>query len=181
MMATVLKPIPVPWMVSATMCGLTLTHREPDVWPECSVVFGADRRGDDGRKEICRVAIEFSACYFVRTAPKKDDDSIESSGFSLVRDFRGDIYDYLGWLDATWRATGNCPSSGFYVATHSEWLETFSDRYRRETRHYVIAGRDSYIELIATGFTWKVWPWPSGLRDDAPLNHPVVDSGEGVC
>ena len=47
-MKTILTPCRVPWTISPSMSGVTLTHSESDVEPECTVVCGAGRLNVDG-------------------------------------------------------------------------------------------------------------------------------------
>jgi len=79
-----------------------------------------------------------------------------------------------------WRVTGNCPNPGFYVAKQSAWLESMPDFFRRDFRHYVVEGRDGYVELIARNFKWREWLWTEGQRDLVPERSPVVGEGQGV-
>jgi len=97
--------------------------------------------------------------------------------------YRIDDYDpprgieYLDWREQKWRKNGFCPDPGFYSANPSAWLESLPDRFRQDASHYVIDGRDGYVELIAEGYEWKEWIWNGGHRDEVPLCEPVFDQG----
>jgi hypothetical protein len=179
MSATILKPCRVPWSISPTMSGVTLTHCETDVAPECSVVFGAGRLQDNDRTDSRRVELVFEACYYARIGPHSDTEGIEAIGYEVVDPFEFDASDYLSLRSRLWRASGLCPDSGFYVALHSEWLAGLPDYFRESFRHYVVDGRDGYVELIARRFKWREWLWDEGERESAPSNGPVVGEGEG--
>ena len=65
------------------------------------------------------------------------------------------------------------------MATESEWLSSLSGGYQEKCHHYVVVGRDGYVELIAERFRWREWMWTTGHRDARELG-PVVEKGEGV-
>ena len=178
-MPTILTPCRVPWMVAPSMGSVTLQHTETDTEPECTVVFGAGRMTGTGKMDLRRVEIEFDMCDRARTVP------LPGGGIKTVYpvepSYEGDMSKYLKWLEREWNATGLCPKSGFYVAKDSEWLASLPDWVRENGgSHYVLAGRDGYVELIAKRFRWREWMWPEGRREDAPAAGPVVGSGEGV-
>lgn len=179
-METILKPCRVPWAISPSTSGITLTHVETDVRPECLVVLGGYRPNEDGRMRDCRVEIEFDLCYYARCGPHDDSADIESIGYRIAGKFNGDTKDYLKWLEREWKATGSCPDSGFYVATQSAWLASVPEFYQKDFRHYVVDGRDGYVELIARRFKWREWLWEEGHREEAPSKGPVIGSAEGI-
>jgi hypothetical protein len=156
-----------------------LLHSETDVAPECSVVFGGGRLQSDGKTDSRRIEIAFELCYFTRTGPKPDTGGVESLGYDLIPKYDASINDYLTQRATQWRATGLCPDSGFYVATESPWLQSLDEWFRNRCRHYVIVGRDGYIELIAQRFKWREWGWARGRREDAPEHGPIIGEGEG--
>jgi hypothetical protein len=41
------------------------------------------------------------------------------------------------------------------VAKQSPWLESIQPPHRSGARHFVIAGRDGYVEVIASHFRWR--------------------------
>lgn len=182
-MQVILRPIRVPWSISPSMSGVTLIHSESDESPECTVITCADRLSDAGRFETCRVDIEFDSGYFARIGPHDDSETIEAIGYKVTGEFDGDLEGYDDWRVRAWRASGTCPDSGFYVAANSEWIDALPAYFRREFYHYVIDGRDGYVELIARKFAWKVWAWdwPNVGRDDVPSMGPVIDCGCGIA
>ena len=178
-MATILKPCRVPWSISPTMSGVTLTHGETDFEPECVVVFGAGRLGDDDRTDMRRVELVFEGCYHARVGPHSDTEGIESIGYQVTTCFTGDATGYLSWRSAKWREAGICPDPHFYVAVQSAWWDGLPDHFRIGSRHYVVDGRDGYVELIARRYRWREWIWEEGDREAAPSLGPVVGEGEG--
>src|SRR3954453_15224816 len=118
-MKTLLTPCRVPWAISPTTSGLTLTHTETDVAPECTVVLGGGRLQADGRTDDRRIELAFDRCYFARIGPHCDTEGIEAIGYEMVGKYEGSMDDYLTWRASHWRATGLCPNSGFYVAVQS--------------------------------------------------------------
>jgi hypothetical protein len=177
-MNPIIKPCRVPWAVSPTMDGLTLTHRNDDE-PHCSIVFGGGRLTDSGLTDNRRIEINFVSAYFARVSVKDDNSDIEESGFTVLGMHDGLSDQYLDWRRRRWRQTGLCPDPRFYVATESPWLSSAGLRHL-SLRHFVLAGRDNYIEVLASRFSWREWLWPSGPRDQYTSPDGVVGSGEGV-
>ena len=59
-----------------------------------------------------------------------------------------------------------CPDPGFYFSTATEWLDEirrpWADRQRtsrslHDVVHFLLDGRDGYLEIAAEGFTWRAW------------------------
>src|SRR5262245_65720984 len=111
-----MKPCKVPWSVSPSMSGLTLTHVETDVAPECSFVFGGGRMGPNGLTDMRRIALQFVRASHVRAAPKHDDEDIEASGFAIVGGYDAPWKRYPHCEKVNWPDTGICPSSGVHGA-----------------------------------------------------------------
>lgn len=155
------------------MSGITLFHSESDRAPECTVVFGAGRLQDNGRTDSRRVEIIFDLCYHARIGPLSDRGGIEEVGYSVITQIDCPVADYLAERERQWRATGFCPHSGFYVATKSAWLQSLPDV--QGSKHYVVVGRDGYVEVIARSFKWREWLWLSGHREATTADDPVAD------
>jgi hypothetical protein len=163
------------------MSGVTLSHSESDVGPECTVVFGAGRLGADGRTDSRRVEIAFQLCYYARVGPHEDSEGVEMLGYVVEPPIPCAAAEFLEWRARRWRETGNCPDPGFYVAKQSVWLDSLPAFFRRNSRHYVVDGRDGYVEVIARQFRWREWLWAEGLRESAPARGSAVAEGEGVA
>ncbi len=153
-MDTILTPCLVPWAISPSGSSVTLTHCESDVEPECTVVVGAGRLGQDDRTDTRCVEIVFKLCYHARVGPHSDSEGVEVLGY-MIDPPKPCAADYLHWRVKHWRETGNCPDPGFYVAKQSAWLESLPLFFRQDFRHYVVDGRDGYVELIAREFKWR--------------------------
>ncbi len=163
------------------MSGVTLVHRETDVEPECSVVFGGGRLRDEGGTDDRRIEITFKFCYFSRTGPHSDSEGVEAIDYEMAEKFDGPWQGYLEWRRKEWERTGMCPDSGFYVASQSAWLQSLPDFFRENYWHYVVDGRDGYVELIAKNFKWREWIWKDCHRDEAVRLGPAIGEGEGVA
>jgi len=59
-----------------------------------------------------------------------------------------------------WTTHGYPPHPGFYQVDDSKWLsdsvEKYDPRKRLNLKHYLIVGYDSYIELLATGYSTEI-------------------------
>ena len=161
------------------MSGLTLMLRETDVGPECTLVFGAGRIRNDDRTDSRMVELVFERCYHTRVGHHSDTDGIEAIGYKIIESFPFDANNYLSLRSQKWRESGVCPDSGFYVAIESSWVAGLPEYCRTGSQHYVVDGRDGYVELIARRFRWREWLWVEGQRESAPSNGPVVGEGEG--
>jgi hypothetical protein len=179
-MTTILKPCRVPWSVSSTMSGLTLAHAETDAAPECEIVFGGGRLGADGLVDSRRIALTFERAWYARAAPLPDDADIDAAGFIVEGGYDGPMTAYLDWLKRRWRETGICPHPDFYVATSSDWLAGTPYCTDEKTRHYVLHGRDGFIEILAERFAWREWLWTDGEREEAPRTGSVAATGAGI-
>ncbi len=179
MSETILTPCRVPWSISPTTSGVTLSHCETEAEPECTVVLGAGRLRDDGRTDNRRVEIAFESCYHARVGPHSDSEGVEALGYEIVPRVEDIPAEYLNWRARRWREIGHCPDPGFYVAMQSAWLDGLSNFFRRDFRHYVVDGRDGFVELIARRYRWREWHWHDGLRELAPSQGPVVGQGDG--
>jgi hypothetical protein len=179
MSKTILVPCRVPWAISPSTSGLTLRHSESDTQPECTVTLGAGRLRADGRTDDRRIEIVFELSYYARVGPHSDTEGVEALGYSIVFPFEYDPADYLERRAHMWREAGYCPDPRFYVAQQSAWLAALPDFRHGGFRHYVIDGRDGYVELIARRYRWREWLWNEGERELAQAKGPVVDEGEG--
>lgn len=150
----------------------------------CSVVFGAGRLCADDLIDLRRIEITFKSAYFARCGPHDDSEGIEAIGYMVdggEEPYAGLPIDYVRWSAQQWRERGHCPESGFYVAKSSDWLDTaLGYRKHPAMRHFVIDGRDGYVEVLAESFTWREWMWLDGSRDELTDPSKVVASGGGV-
>ncbi len=163
------------------MSAVTLTHSESDIEPECTVVIGGGRLNEDSLVDSRRIEIAFSECHYSRSGPHEDTEGVEAIGYQVKPSYDGEMNEYLEWRVREWRAIGFCPDSGFYVAIASEWLSQLPNVFRNGFKHYVVDGRDGYVELVARRFRWREWLWNKSHREDAPSQGPVIGEGEGVA
>jgi hypothetical protein len=162
-------------MISPSMSGVTLIHRESDVGPECRVVFAGGRIQENGLIDSRRIELAFESCALARAAPKHDNKGLDAEGFELLENLPADPrLNYLRWLASEWKRCGYCPRSGMWIATQSAWV---GDDVLARTRHYVVCGRDGYVELIARSYSWREWLWVDGHREGVPGTEPVIASG----
>ncbi len=179
-METILKPCRVPWDVSPSMSGVTLIHSESDTEPECSVIFGGMSMNQVGKVDSRRIEVIFKHGYYTRTGYHNDDDvAVEILNYK-VDFYEEKMNDYLSWRTKKWKESGLCPDPSFYVAKQSGWLSTLPSIFQEGFFHYIIDGRDGYVEIIAKGYKWREWLWNSHHRDEAPSKGPVVRSGKGI-
>jgi hypothetical protein len=171
----VLAPCQVPWMISPSMSGLTLVHSEGDIEPRCTVVVGGGRLTESGRTDSRRIELTFHECESSRLLPIGDDEELASKGYTLRSAARDvEISQYLKWFPAEWQSSGVCPESGLWVAIESPELKSLRAKGRSL---YVVAGRNGYVELVASGFSWQEWIWDAGEREDLPASRPVAARG----
>lgn len=171
----VLLPCQVPWMVSQSTSGLTLTHTESDVEHDCSIVFGGGRLTEAGRIDSRRIEVVFHGCERSTLGQTLDDEDLQNKGYELRSEARAVATDeYPRWLISQWRQTGICPESGLWVAAGVP-VGTRSS----QSKLFVIAGRNGYAEVVAAGFSWREWVWTDGQRD-ALANLPPIAKGLGV-
>jgi hypothetical protein len=166
------------------MSGVTLVHSESDVEPACSVVLAGGRLCDDDLVDLRRIELTFKFAYYARLGWHDDNEDIRAVGYSVEggeETFEGAPADYVRWSARRWREQGHCPESGFYVATRSDWLGSVQRHFSHiPLRHYVIDGRDGYVEVLASGFSWREWIWNDGSRDLLVDPADAVGTGAGV-
>ncbi|HEV2296585.1 MAG TPA: hypothetical protein VGR35_22265 [Tepidisphaeraceae bacterium] len=124
--------------------------------------------------------IVFDACYHARLGPHDDSEGVEVLRYTVDPPAPGGG-DYLDWLARRWREVGICPRSGFWVAKRSAWMDVLPDFFRRDFRHFIVDGRDGYVELIARRFAWRARAAAEVEHESDPTRWPVVDQGEGAA
>jgi hypothetical protein len=176
----------LPWCIWPW--GLTLTHSDTDTNPECSVEFGG---GFQPKQELW-VKVDFHSAAFASAKPHRDDEALaQVTGYDIVPRRRQGNLDIWQVEEEEWLRTGRCPDPGFYFSTDSKWRDAeqqaWAARQRGRLRpdeavHFLLDGRDGYVEVLAAGFTWRAWheghprlnevsgqPVASGEWTDAPV------------
>jgi hypothetical protein len=156
----------LPWRIWPW--GVRLTHSDTDMTPECSVEFGAMVVRPTCPYEELWVKVEFELAGFASAKPHRDDEDLfEVAGYNLVPNQAGEADGSWRLRDDEWLRTGICPDPGFYFSTDSEWLvanrASWASRQRTskghaEAVHFLLDGRDGYVEILASGFIWHAWP-----------------------
>jgi hypothetical protein len=156
-----------PWDVS-------LFHSYTDVSPECSVEFGVMVARPTRPYELW-VKVDFEMAELVSAKPHADDEGVfDVSGYDISPTVR-DISQRERW-EAEWLQTGVCPDPRFYFSRDSRWLEAERQRNGaalRAATHFVLDGRDGYVEILAAGFTWQAWR-PGRPRLNEVSGEPIM-------
>lgn len=183
-MTDVFNSCPLPW--SIWPWGLKLTHSDTDLAPECSVEFGVQVVRATSRYRELWVKVEFELAAFVVAKPHRDDEELtQVSGYDIVARREPSSEQHRQRAESEWLRTGVCSDPGFYSSTNSTWLEQVRQPWaeRQRTRrsaddavHFLLNGRDGFLEIIAAGFTWQAWPHGLPLLSDVS-GKPVM-SGE---
>jgi hypothetical protein len=157
----------LPWTIWPW--GIKLTHSDSDMLPECSLEFGVMIVRPTRPYHALWVKVEFELAAFASAKPHRDDEQLaDVSGYDIVPRRRDDNSGGRQYRDdAEWLRTGVCPDPSFYFSTDSKWLEaerqSWSERQRtgrppEDAVHFLLDGRDGYVEILASGFTWRAWP-----------------------
>jgi hypothetical protein len=168
----------LPWRIWPW--GISLRHSDSDMVPECSVEFGAMIVRPTPPYEELWVKVDFELAAFASAKPHRDDEELrEVSGYDIIP--RRNDHSPGAWQrqEKEWLGSGVCSDPGFYFSTNSRWLELERDSWAARQRtsrradeaiHFLLDGRDGYLEILAAGFTWRAW------RPGRPMLNDV--SGE---
>lgn len=174
----------LPW--SIWPWGLSLTHGDTDVLPECSVEFGVLIVQPTRPYRELWVRADFELAAFACAKPHRDDENLLGvTGYDIVPRRRGPGAATYEEQQDEWLRTGVCPDPGFYFSTATKWIDeerqSWTQRQRADLRpeevvHFLLNGRDGYIEILAAGFTWRAWPQGRPLLNDVS-GDPVLSGG----
>jgi len=176
----------LPWAIWPW--GLQLTYSDTDVGPECSVAFGVQVvRAAHSHRELW-VKADFELAGFVVAKPHRDDEDLSQvSGYDIVPRRGPESEQHRQRAERDWIRSGVCPDPGVYFSTTSTWLEQVRQPWaeRQRTRrsahdavHFLLGGRDGYLEIIAAGFAWQAWAQGRPMLSDVS-GDPVM-SGEWI-
>ena len=146
-----LLALPVPWMISPSVSGIvvrTIENDNTEVEVDAEMLEGT-----------ARIAIVFRSGQWVRMAPADSDAStlpeakfdhaqIPASKIALTASYPRDFREL-------WVQLGSCPDPGFYEVKESPWL-TEANAARFGCRHFVVCGRDMWLEVLALDYSWSV-------------------------
>jgi hypothetical protein len=159
------------------------------MWPECSVEFGTMMPRPTPPYEEFWVRLDFELAAFASTKPHRDDENLLNvSGYNIVPRARANDYAASQNDRAEWLRTGICPDPSFYFSVDSRWLETErsswaarqrTDRQPENAVHFLLDGRDGYVEILASGFRWRAWrqgrPRLSAVSGEPVMSGAWVD------
>jgi hypothetical protein len=130
------------------------------------------------------VRVEFESAAFASAKPHRDDEELaEVTGYDIVPRRKEPEVGLSGGLrevlratadvanrreqeQKRWIETGACPDPGFYFSMDSGWLEAERNSWAARQRtshgpgdgvHFLLDGRDGYVEILASGFSWQAW------------------------
>jgi hypothetical protein len=181
-MSNTFRVCTLPWAIWPW--GIRLTHSDTDMRPECSVEFGAMLPRPTPPYEELWVKVEFELAAFASARPHRDDEDLDDvSGYDIVPRRRDESSGQRPYRDtADWLRTGCCPDPSFYFSIDSRWLETErrswaarqrTSRAPEDAVHFLLDGRDGYVEIVASGFTWQAWH-QGRPRADAVTGEPIM-------
>lgn len=180
-MANVFESCQLPWRIWPW--GLDLAHSDTDLTPECSVEFGGMIAQPTLPYRALWVRVEFTLAAFVMAKPHRDDERLSDvTGYDIVAHREPFSYEMWDRKESEWLESGVCPDPSFYFSTDSDWLETVRDQWAARQRtsmtaddavHFLLDGRDGYLEIAAAGFSWKAWPQGSPLLRNV-AGEPVL-------
>jgi hypothetical protein len=130
--------------------------------------------------------LDFHGAAFASAKPHRDDETLEIvTGYDIVPRANRSGLPMLDALDAEeteWIRTGICSDPWLYYSTDSAWLLSERDAWAHRQRgrygagdavHFLLDGRDGYLEILATGFTWRAWP-QAHPRLSATSGEPIM-------
>ena len=165
-----LRPINAPWMIStaAPEIGFRVKSQEGlfHGYVDFLALFTPPKAWRGGDDRYYHVVVVFDSIVSLRMSP-------EFSGIDRSRwhgydwgavpgavDDNGESESRLNQLDEQWEWTGVCPDPRAYVIEDSDWLvqlgftSDLPDSLRVD--HYLLMGRDHYIEIIAKSMRWEM-------------------------
>lgn len=158
----------LPWRIWPW--GLDLSHSDTDVVPECSVEFGAMIVRPSPSDEEIWVRVDFELAAFASAKPHRDDERLEA-----VTGYEIDVGVEYSRMREVWLGSGRCPDPKIYFSTSSAWLDACRGSWARRQRtsrsgseavHFLLDGRDGYLEILAAGFSWRAWSPGQPLLSD---------------
>jgi hypothetical protein len=153
-------PLALPWMTSTSVSDLHVSVVENgDATVRCDVAAISDQ-DPFGELAIRRANVSFRGGQWLRIEPAASDaatvppDRFDWNGlpFRGVKDQNFD--GFLREFRTSWIETGNCPDPKVYEIMSSTWLSS-SGAIRFGCKHYLIVGRDLWLEILSLDFKWR--------------------------
>lgn len=145
--------VELPWMLSTSVTDFRVAwHENGD-----AVVLADVYLGSHGGDEFRRVRLDFrTAAYVLTCGWYKDYCDIANGAYcwSLVRSSPlsiSNLDEQIVSFAVRWADTGACPDPHVYIIKNSKLAATFSVA----ATHFLLAGPESYIEIIAQSFDWS--------------------------
>ena len=152
----ILKPVDVPWMVSPSVSNIKLVTVEEE---HSEVLLDAARLTEDVYDELenIRVNLRFVGGLWVHASPAfGDTETIPPELYDMTFAY-GDCSLSTEERRQLWSSSGRCPSPRIFIVDQSKWLKE-SGAYRFNLTHFVIKGRDLWVEILAESFEWRYAP-----------------------
>jgi hypothetical protein len=120
------------------------------------------RENHDGPKSAYQlVRVKFDCSYVLRVCPglsesRVIDPSLYDWDKVTGRLLPGETTDEcVRRIRADWLSTGVCPNPRMYEVSPSSWLKQLNLTGGDDLwKHYLLAGSDDYVEVIAQNWTW---------------------------
>jgi hypothetical protein len=164
-MPDVFEQVPLPF--EQDTWGIQLFHEDTDTGPRCFVVLSTQSN------EV--VELEFFGATYACARPHRDNEEI------------GDVTGYTFPKVNPWDSNGSL----IFVSRSSSWIsrerENWKYRLRGspsldDLRHFLIDGRDGYVEILASNLNWRLWPsWDAHRKrvdPDARGSYPAISNEE---
>lgn len=176
-MPNVFRSCQLPWRIWPW--GLALSHSDTDVAPECTVEFGGMFVQPTPPYRRLWIKTRFASSAYAMAKPRRDNENLSDvTGYDIVAHRELFTPQTRERDETAWLETGICPDPGFYYSTDSDWLDGVRQHWAErqltsETPfsavHFLLDGRDGYIEIAAAGFNW--WAWTEG--------NPILSNVKG--
>jgi hypothetical protein len=152
----VVTAIPVPWSVSTSVANLSVSWEESG---QCVVFADAFFGQHHAESPYKRIGLIFQGCISVVVQVLRDDSEVIGGDRydwnHVIRPLIKSSAELTAWLKKyadDWLQTGICPNPQLYRVDGSAWASSFRDNYQ----HFIIKGNESYVELLANKFEYKI-------------------------
>jgi len=178
-----LLPVSVPWMISPSVPALriasgsngkpiavtfigffkcdesALTSQSGVTVVDESVPFEPSSMSIRGPFRMVKVAINEGRYSRVKPAysdveviPRESFDWSEVKGAKQVGE---SAVEFVARIRDAWQLTQVCPNPRMYELLPSPWISELGLSDNEGWHHYLLAGHDEYIEVIAKGWSWQ--------------------------